>query len=142
MNFFVNPYTFVTAGGGGDSHTFPVDGQTYEFSRTGEFVAVASFSLRNDGDFYGTMDAAPSDVADWISPKDSFSDYEVMVIQSSGDTMGGDATSTWLNLGTTRTFTLTGDADSNSAAGTASIRNAATTTVVATFSWTMEATTE
>lgn len=89
---------------GAATYAFPYGGDTY--SRTGSTATSASFELRNNGDVYATDGGAASDVGDWIRPKDSFGDYEAKA-ELTGDTLASGTLSSWLGLGTTRTWTLT-----------------------------------
>lgn len=104
--------------------------------------AVCQYELTNGGDVRATQTTnTVNDVGDWISPKAFFSNYDVFLHVNSGTSPAGASLDTWLNLGTTRTWTLT-----ESAIGTLSnnmtlqIRNAITLTVKASVTITMTAT--
>lgn len=90
--------------GGGDSHTFPYAGGSYSWSRT--VVTTASFQLRNYGDVFATNNAAASDQGDWISPKDSFSNYSVRATLTGGSLATG-TTGSWLQLNSNHSWTVT-----------------------------------
>jgi hypothetical protein len=82
------------------------DGQATD-SDTTPTNASASISMKNDGDidFIGIgSDLNRTDEWD-INSDLTASDYEVMY-SPTGDAPGGSLTATWLNLGTTRTWTL------------------------------------
>jgi hypothetical protein len=66
--------------------------------------ASAQFALTSSGDVQTqTVLAGTTDVGDWVSPKQGFSNYECMMTTVSGSLTSGTAGS-WLGLGTTRTW--------------------------------------
>lgn len=65
-------------------------------------------TFKNDGNITGHIsDVANTDAGDWISPKDSFSNYEIKAHQESGNTISGSALDTWLGLGSNLSWTIT-----------------------------------
>lgn len=103
---------------GGDHHTISISNRTIPDFTFAPTVADARFSIENDGDLaeYFGSGGGLSDYGDWISPKDSFSNYEVRATESVGAVSSGTVGS-WLSLGTTRTWTRT-----HSGAGTSSVQ--------------------
>lgn len=85
--------------------------------------ALAQFQLESDGDIGATGGTnTVSDIGDWLAPKTNFSDFECRLVQNSGTALGGAALNTWLNLGTTRTWTLARTTDgTNVASATLSV---------------------
>jgi hypothetical protein len=80
--------------------------------------ALAQFGLENDGDIVATGGTnTVTDIGDWLTPKAFFSQFECRLTQNSGTALGGSALSTWLNLGTTRTWTLARNTDGTNTAG-------------------------
>lgn len=75
-------------------------------SSIGSGVQTASYELTNAGDVRETEGGATNDVGDWIAPKDSFANYEVRATLNTGSVDSG-TTGSWLNLGTTRTWSVT-----------------------------------
>lgn len=70
-------------------------------------TATATYSLLNSGIVQGNR--APTGtytIETWLN-SGAASSYDVMATLSSGDTPTGSALSTWMNLGTTRSWTLT-----------------------------------
>lgn len=103
---------------GGDHHTISISNRTIPDFAIAPTVADARFSIENDGDLaeYSGSGGGLSDYGDWISPKDSFSNYEVRATESVGTVSSGTVGS-WLSLGTARTWTRT-----HSGAGTSSVQ--------------------
>lgn len=90
-----------------ETHTFPAPvSQSFDHSNTGGNV-TCSCSFTNAGEVTGHVSDVPgTDVGDWISPKNSFSDYEIKAHKESGSTVTGTVDA-WLSLGTTRTWSVT-----------------------------------
>ncbi len=79
--------------------------------------ALAQFELTSGGDIRATGGSnTVNDIGDWLAPKLLMSQYECRLVQSSGTAIGGAALSTWLNLGTTRTWTLARNTDGTNTA--------------------------
>lgn len=70
---------------------------------TGSANQTADYVLTNGGDVTRTNNNVSADVGDWITPKDSFANYEVRATLNSGGLTSG-TTGSWLNLGTTRSW--------------------------------------
>lgn len=85
--------------------------------------ALCQFQIENDGDIGMTAGSnTVTDGGDWLAPKTNFSDFECRLVQNSGTALGGAALNTWLNCGTTRTWTLARNTDgTNTASATLSI---------------------
>lgn len=67
---------------------------------------TAQFQLENDGDINATNTTnSVVDRGDWISPKQQMSQFECRFHVTSGS-LGSGTVDTWLNLGTTRTWTV------------------------------------
>jgi hypothetical protein len=65
----------------------------------------ARIEYQSVGDIVSTFDGSTADEGDWLSPKSGMSGFEIRATLVSGSIRGGsDATSTWLNLGTTRAW--------------------------------------
>lgn len=101
-------------------------------------TATATFAIENDGD----IAINGSDIGDWISGGSVFtSNYEGRLTVNSGSTPSGSATGSYLNLGTTRSWSLAQSGiGTNSSNCTLEIRNAATTVVKASATVTFTAT--
>lgn len=70
-------------------------------------TATCQFELTNGGDIrMTTVNNTVNDVGDWITPKNSFSLFEVMLTVNSGTSPSGSAVGSWLNLGTTRNWQI------------------------------------
>ncbi len=70
-------------------------------------TAVCSYSLESDGDIVMTvLTNSTVDVGDWITPKVGMSGYDARLHLNSGTNPTTGTMDTWLNLGTTRTWTL------------------------------------
>ena len=108
----------------------------------GNNPATAGYRLTNAG----LIDVIPAGsfvpAGAWISPQSGMGDYEARATVSSGSggTLTGSATATWLNLGTTRSWTL-----SSGTSGllcdrvlTIEIRDVATSTVRASATITLQ----
>lgn len=109
---------FASAAIGGDYHTLSISNKTIpDFQITPAPFASALFTIENDGDLLEqTTTTGPTDYGDWISPKDSFSNYEVRATATSGSVSSGTVGS-WLSLGTSRTWSRT-----QSSVGTSSVQ--------------------
>ncbi len=85
--------------------------------------ALAQFELTSGGDIRATGGTnTVNDIGDWLAPKAQMDQFECRLVQNSGTALGGAALSTWLNLGTTRTWTLARNTDgTNTAAATLEI---------------------
>lgn len=90
-----------------ETHTFPGP-LTADFDNTNSGgPATCSMSFTNAGEITGHVSDVPAtDVGDWISPKNSFSDYEIKAHKESGSTVTGTV-DTWLYLGTSRSWSVT-----------------------------------
>lgn len=104
--------------------------------------ATCQYELTNGGDIRATTTGNTiTDQGDWIAPKNNFSLYDAMLHVNSGTSPTGAALDTWLNLGTTRNWSLAqtviGTLSNNC---TLSIRRSATGTVLDTATITMTAT--
>lgn len=126
-------------GGGGPTITLAAS-----YAPTSSIVgsaAACQFELTSGGDVRETtINNTVNDVGDWLIPKIGMSGFDVRLTVNSGTTPAGAATGTFLNLGTTRTWTLTravvGTVTNNC---TLAIRNATTLTVLASATVVMEA---
>lgn len=103
-------------------------------STVGGAGATAQFRLTNAGDIEQTLtNNTVTDTGDWIIPKTGMSGFDCMLTVNSGTAPAGSALATWLNLGTTRSWTLTratlGLLSNNC---TLQVRNATSLTVLAT----------
>jgi hypothetical protein len=89
------------------SNTINVDNRTVSAHNTGS-AGVASYSLTNAGDIrFNNGTNTIIDQGDWITPQTNMSLYSArMTIISGGSTSG--TFGSYLNLGTTRTWTLSG----------------------------------
>lgn len=67
-------------------------------------IASASYTLQGDGDISENVSGSEIDIGDWISPKDSFSDYEVYAEVLSGTLTIGTVDS-WLPMTEDRVWT-------------------------------------
>lgn len=103
------------------SNTINVNNATVSAHNTGS-AGIASYSLTNVGDVrFNNGTNTIIDQGDWITPQTNMSLYSArMTIVSGGSTSGTFAT--WLNLGTTRTWTLSGGSGGVDATWTIEIR--------------------
>ena len=104
--------------------------------------ASAGYSLTSAGNISVVPGGIPSPAGVWISPQTGMSGYDARATVSSGSggTLTGSATATWLNLGTTRTWTLSSGTSGLfcSRVLTVEIRDATTLTVLATATITLQ----
>lgn len=103
--------------------------------------ATCQFELTSGGDIRATVTGnTVVDIGDWLVPKVGMSGFDAMLTVNSGTAPTGASTGVWLNLGTTRTWTLVqpviGTKTNNC---TLQIRNATSLTVLATATVVMEA---
>jgi predicted dehydrogenase len=76
--------------------------------------ATAQYQLENDGDINATGGTnTVTDRGDWLAPKQNMSQFECRFHVTSGSLTSGTV-DTWLNLGTTRTWTVTRSTDGTS----------------------------
>lgn len=69
----------------------------------------AVYRLTSTGNIEGTNGTSSQpDRGDWISPKSNFNLYSARVTPQSGTTPGGSGNNVWLNLGTSREWSITG----------------------------------
>lgn len=105
-------------------------------------VATAAYRLGSDGIVYGGENGGYYFIENWITPQSGMADYEALATVTSGTLSSGTA-GTWLNLGTTQTWTRTkGGASSGTSTVTftVQIRKVGTTTVLDTATITLGAT--
>lgn len=102
--------------------------------------SIALFSLQNDGDIaINNATGDLTDTGDWLTPKNNMADYEARATVLSGSLSTG-VTGAWLNLGTTRTWTLNSPASGvSNASFTIEIRRASDSEVLATATVNLEA---
>jgi hypothetical protein len=85
-----------------DPHVISIADATVHGGGVLGFGASCTYSLENDGDIvHGS--GAGTDQGDWITPKESFSNYEARATLTSGALSSG-TTGSWLNLGTPRSW--------------------------------------
>lgn len=103
------------------SNTINVNNATVSAHNTGS-AGIASYSLTNVGDVrFNNGTNTIIDQGDWITPQTSMGLYSArMTINSGGSTSG--TFGSWLNLGTTRTWTLNGGSGGVDATWTIEIR--------------------
>lgn len=101
--------------------------------------ATATYRLESDGDIGATSgDNTVLDVGDWITPQTNMASYEARATTLSGTPVG--TMGAWLNLGSTRTWTLTrSSVGIGSASFTLEIRRASDGSVLDTATITLEA---
>jgi hypothetical protein len=108
----------------------------------GFFPAVVGYQVANDGYVYtgaGNFSPSYSQFEQWDTSSSTVGNYEVRATLNSGTTPTGTL-STWLNLGTTRTWSLSAAAGNFQTCNlTIEIRDTATSTVQATAILTLEA---
>jgi hypothetical protein len=128
-------------GSGSGSITLAPGGYGPSSNTTSPTNAGCTFELTNGGDIRETTGSnVINDVGDWVTPKTNFSAYDCMLTVNSGTAPAGAATATWLNLGTTRTWTLTQSVvGSKSNSCTLQIRNSASGTVLGSCNVSMSA---
>lgn len=105
--------------------------------------ATTSYSLNNNGT--ATTTGSGSGATTWLTPSSSAGNYEARMTVSSGSFTSGAATGSWLNLGTSRFWTLTESTNGNSSlnvTGTIEIRRVSDSVVVASASVDMTSTVE
>lgn len=94
--------------------------------------ALCQFELTSGGDIRETtVNNTVNDVGDWLTPKTMMSSFDAMMTSTSGTAPSGAALATWLNLGTTRTWTMSRNVlGITSGNCTLQIRDSATGTVL------------
>lgn len=118
------------AGSGGNR--LSISGVTVTSNTTSPVQASASYELTNGGDINRvTTLGGTVDIGDWIAPKAAAgSAYECRATVTAGALSSG-TTGTWLDLGTTRTWTVNQNGGSSSSATlTIDIGRAGTSTAV------------
>jgi len=130
----------ASASGGGPSITLNAS-YAPSSSTISPTAAACQFELTSGGDIRQTIVTnTVTDVGDWLVPKFGMSGFDCMLTVNSGTAPSGAATATWLNLGTTRTWTLTqAVVGSRSNNCTLQIRNAVSLIVLDSATVTMEA---
>lgn len=138
------PHTFQVIGGlaGSGVQLGPVTAPAGDFEVSSSGAgndAEVNLTLSNAGTWAATDTSTGSGAANFSTPSSgtwlntgSASDYDVKIDWTSGDVGAptGPADNTWVNLGTTRVWTLYAQESSASVTGTLSIRNASTLTVL------------
>lgn len=102
------------------------------------------YQIRTDGYVYGTNLGIPFDqLEQWISPTSAATGYEVYATLTSGSLSGGTV-NTWLPITVTREWYVqeTGNVGTETAALDFQVRKIGTTTVLDTWTITLEATVE
>lgn len=128
---------------GATASVVDIANQTYEVTNYSPTSIALAF--QNDGNEVVIGGGSPATGYGWIDMKPvdivTAAQYDIYVSQSSGTAVTGTL-DTWLNLGTTRTWTLaSGSIDvTNTAVLDVSIRDAATLTVVDTATFTLQCT--
>lgn len=94
--------------------------------------AFVSYSVKNDGYVDGSASSG-SQLYEWLTGSGSVSDYDVRWTPTPGSAAPNTGTiNTWLNLGTTRTWTFTRTAGGGQLYGAVvDIRNSSTGTILA-----------
>lgn len=114
---------------------------TVAYASGGFLSATTGYRVANDGYVYtGGWSVSPSygQEEQWDNVVGTVGNYEIYVSKTSGDTPTGTL-NTWLNLGTTRDWTLTATAGNFKTCVLAvQIRDTATSTVQATATLTLE----
>jgi hypothetical protein len=105
--------------------------------------ASAGYRLTNAGTVFLIPAGTPTGVGAWITPQIGMGDYEARATVSGGNGLGtltGSATATWLNLGTTRTWTLSSGTSGLFCESvlTVEIRDVATSTVLTSATITLQ----
>jgi len=112
------------------------------YASGGFFPAVVGYQLANDGYVYtgeGTFSPSYSQFEQWDTASSTVGNYEARATLNSGTTPTGTL-NTWLNLGTTRTWSLSAATGNFQTCNlTIEIRDTATSTVRATAILTLEA---
>ena len=106
--------------------------------------AICWYRINSNGNVYGTNLGTPFDLLEqWVTPTSFASDYEVYATLVSGSLTGG-TTGAWLSLGTTRDWYVQETANFGTETATLSfdVRKIGTTTVLDTWTVTIEATVE
>ena len=110
------------------------------FASGGVSSASTGYRVANDGFVYTAAGSSLSYVQQeqWDSIAATVGNYEVRATVNSGTTPGGSATGSWLNLGTTRSWTLTATIGTTRTCDlTIEIRDATSLSVLATASVTL-----
>lgn len=77
----------------------------------GDGTNGVTYTMEIDGSTTTFIDITPTDAGNWLL-SGAAADYDVRATLNSGDTPGGSAVDTWLNLGTERTWNLITNATS------------------------------
>jgi hypothetical protein len=104
--------------------------------------ATCYYRINSNGNVYGTNFGTPFDLLEqWVTPTSFASDYEVYATLVSGSLTSG-TTGAWLSLGTTRDWYVEETANFGTETATLSfdVRKIGTTTVLDTWTVTIEAT--
>jgi len=96
-------------------------------------TATFTYSVRDDGFVVGSANSGGSQSYEWLTGTGSVSDYDVRWTPTPGSAVPDTGTtSTWLNLGTTRTWSISRTASGGQAYGAViEIRETSTGTVLA-----------
>lgn len=127
------------AGSGGNR--LSISGVSITSNATSPTPSVASYELTSAGDINrGTTQGGTVDIGDWIAPKAAAgAGYECRATVTSGALSSG-TTGSWLNLGTTRTWSVVETGSSSSTATiTVEIGRAGLNTAVVSASITLTA---
>jgi hypothetical protein len=112
----------VLAAAGGSTSAVTLTNQAVSDLQFAE-PAEASYSLANTGIVRIGTSSSNTDVAFWVVPQSGFASYDVQATQTASAGTGTltGATGAWLNLATTRTWTLAQTASSGNASRTLQI---------------------
>lgn len=109
------------------NYTAPSTKNNQEILSSG--TATSGFSFTATGNILQLSNNA--DVGNWVNPQTNLSDFDIRATLVSGVTPSGSAVSTWLNLGTTRSWSLSAaPGETKDYAITFEIRDTTTSTVV------------
>jgi len=97
-----------------------ISDDTVQATRTGSGTAAAQYSLLNTGVVREISNGVVTDIGSWLLAG-SAADYECRMTMTSGTNFTGDALSTWLNLGTSRTWALSKSSPEGTNTGTATL---------------------
>ena len=113
------------------SDVISISNVTAQAVTTSPTAAVAQYRLENDGDIGATSGTnTVGDIGDWITPKTNMASYECRATMLSGSLTTG-TTGAWINLATTRTWTVSrSGVGTNLASMTLEIRRASDGTVM------------
>jgi hypothetical protein len=108
---------------------------SYAYNSNSTVTVTSTVDLYNDG----TYDSSSPSSGRWINTGFTPSNYEVYVSLSSGNTPTGSALNSWLNLGTTRSWTLSVKGGVKACTLNAQVRLASNTSVNSSFTISIEA---